>query len=56
MHLSVKMPQNRYNEMFKEKGGRKNIPLSYLELVMDTINESRAKKTQSQGVAYLFKR
>ena len=55
MHLSVKMPQNRYNEMFKEKAGRKNIPLSYLELVMDTINESRAKKTQSQGVADLFK-
>ena len=41
--------------MFKEKEARKNIPLSYLELVMNTINESRAKKTQSQSVADLFK-
>ena len=41
--------------MFKEKEAKKNIPLSYLELVMDTINESTAKKTQSKGVAHLFK-
>ena len=30
--------------MFKEKEAQKKIPLSYLELVMDSINESRAKK------------
>ena len=41
--------------MFKEKEAKKYIPLSDLELVMDTINKSRAKKTQIQGVADLFK-
>ena len=41
--------------MFKEKEAKQKIPLSYLELVMDSINESRSKKTQSQGVADLFK-
>ena len=39
----------------RKKKQKKYIPLSYLELVMDTINKSRAKKTQIQGVADLFK-
>ena len=56
MHLLVEIPQKiGTNEMFKEKEAKKYIPLSYLELVMDTINKSRAKKTQIQGVADLFK-
>ena len=50
LYLEVKLHQANYdciyqlkchkigtNEMFKEKEARKNIPLSYLELVMDKL-------------------
>ena len=40
MHLEVKIPQSRYNKVFKDKQPTKKVTLLFLELVMHKLRKN----------------